>query len=412
MLFIGKASRNTERSYALFDIGAASIGVCLGVSTPAGPRCLWSSRLAYAFGHLEEDYTRYERTMYATLLEAGMSLMGEGILAVRTDPSFDIRHLNVMCVLAPPWFLASVQHAQHTREKPFEVTHGLLDSLRSGMFSTFMGSADSKSWRDVMGTPLLLEQRDIEVRFNGYRIASYKGRHTPDVAMRSYLAVVSQPVLEHVEEIVHRVLPNHELQITTSTRLLAQGYHTVAPAGVGRVLVIELGGRVTGLNLISETVLVGTRTLPLGTHHLLDSVAAHAASASEARSALDLALKEAGGVRDDMVLPETVRGPLAAWRTAVEEGVRTLTDGVTPPRTALLLADGTTYPLYANTLKDGLKQPGAKVRHELTVVPYAPPTNTDSRPSNGTPSAAGSAVGDVRLQALLTAVDDSSVHPL
>ena len=53
-------SASANRSYALFDIDASSVGVALAIRGPEGPTLLWHTRLEYAYQGVT-DYARYER---------------------------------------------------------------------------------------------------------------------------------------------------------------------------------------------------------------------------------------------------------------------------------------------------------------------------------------------------------------
>jgi len=388
--------KSGTRSYALFDIGAASVGAALAIRTAEGDMVLWHTRLSYAY-HSANDYTRYERAMYATLLEAGMSLTSEGVRRANEYPAFDIAGLTIICTFAPPWFLSSVGYETEGKEKPFTVTHGLLDTLRSRMVSTFLESSECQSWREVMGTPELIEQSETEVCLNGYRVSLYNERSTPKLSVRSYLAVVSESVRGQVQDIINRVLPNHTCIIRTSSRAIAAHLLTDEYTGTRRSVLVESGGQVTSMTLLDNGVLTRTAAIPFGTYHLLHAAAPKAASTAEARSALNLLVDQNTAGDGHLTIPTALVKPLTEWREALIQSLTVMMLGITPPRTVVLLAEPTWYQLYANILV----QPTEDTTPESPLFDVFPYLGTQAASTQTT-----SLLEDVRIQAFLKAVDD------
>lgn len=353
-----------HRSYAVFDIGASEIGVCIAVCSSQGVELLWSKRVSYAFVP-DAQYDRYEKTMYATLLEAGMALISEGVRVAKECATFSIRDFQVVCVLAPPWFLGEVAEASYAPEKAFDVTQALIDTQRARLFEQFLTQPSCISWKDIMGAPELIEQQDIQIRFNGYPARTIDRRHVQTVSVRTYMAVVGQSVSEHMRDIIHRVLPNHTLTFTTSTRLFAESMQpALTPSLHG--MFIEVGGHISSIVLFRQGCMAAMRTIPEGYTTLLRSITPSATTTKEAYDAYTvLKAKYSEGT--------TPQAPFFAavteWGTHYLRTLIELTQGITPPLTVWLSAP-LMFELYAAYLAQPHVLPGIRTEQRFTVSAF------------------------------------------
>jgi hypothetical protein len=206
----------------LFDVGATSVAVGIVHHGATGAELLWHSRVAYAF-EVYDDYDRYKRTMFATLLDIGMQLMSDGVRAARAKaPAFKVDNAGVACVLSPPWFFAFVQTAVEEREKRFTVTQATIDALhRQAVVQAHAEQSSFASWAELVGDYTILEHVVQEVKLDGYRIAQWAHKHVNAIALNAYYTTVGQDVHTRVQDILERVLPNHDAQIYSSTALVA-----------------------------------------------------------------------------------------------------------------------------------------------------------------------------------------------
>jgi len=384
-----------SRSFALFDIGDTSIAAGLAVSTPEGVRLLWHVRREYGF-QSSIEYERYERTMYATLLEVGMQLTSEGARIASTNGVFSPRGLTVLCIFAPPWFLGSVRTVLRKKEKPFEVTHSVADEVRSELFSTFLSEPETVSWCGVMGNPEPFEECFTKVCLNGYPVFEVQGCMTNELSLTGYIAIVSESIVHKVRDILRRVLPNHDQRMTTSTRLLT-GVDARIRAEQGRKVLVELGGQVTGVSFVENGALRGTTTFPHGTHRLLRACVTEANSFEEAYSACGIADKQFGATGAYGGSHHSINEVLEEWHNGLIESVDEVTDGITPPRYAELVADERLRNFYTRTLRLEWKQHGVRRMRSMEGLPFSPQENIP-------PSVA--ADHDFRFDLFLRSVDD------
>ncbi|MBP9760251.1 MAG: hypothetical protein KBD24_02675 [Candidatus Pacebacteria bacterium] len=364
-MFGSRSSGSDAYCYALFDVGASSIEASLGQRDAVeGERLLWHMHLEYAYEHTD-DYEHYVKSMYATLLEAGMAMLNDGLRVAQRESGFNVRCMEVKCTFARPWFIAEVETETRSYEKHHTVTHGLLDEMRASIFTKILARPDYISWQEVAGQGDILEQQDLPLLLDGYHVLSNHPYEACEITLSTYMAIVSQSVMQHVGEILLRVLPNHPVRMTTSTRVLAT--HRFTHEHTAREILVEVGGQVTSVAILDQKAITGVATLPFGTHHFLHACAPRAKSIEEASSAGVLMIKKAS--EEGAEFPKEVATVLADWSEAVHEAIRIAVRGVTPPPLASIAIDPLWYETYANILGRPWSQPGLREMCATQTVP-------------------------------------------
>lgn len=356
MLSLGLPSKK-EQQYILFDIRSASIGVGIAVfsANSNSMELIWNKRLEYGY-KTDVDYNRYVRTMYATLLEVGMKLTSEGFkVAQEKFPDFSVKHAGVYCMLSSPWFMGAVHIETETKEKPFQSSDAVLQELQKRGLSKILERQEIKSWQAVMGTPVLLEAHHDSITLEGYPVQNYAHATVNEMSTQCYYSIVSTSVQDHIKEVLERVLPNHELHFSTSTRVFSS---LCAKKGVKnqRSIFFEIGGDLTSLGSVKNGKIINTVVIPLGTNHILKVLAPKAQSVSEAKSAFDLLQKKNTSEISFESLPETVQGALLTWKEQISNSLRTLTHGITPPPDVWMVVDTPWFALYKLALEIPLKK--------------------------------------------------------
>ena len=378
MLGMSLASKK-EQQYVLFDIGSASIGVGIAVQNGKSVNLIWTKRFEYGY-QSNDDYNRYVRTMYATLLEAGMKLTSEGFKEAQAIlPEFSVKQAEVYCLLSPPWVVSSVMFQSMEKEKPFQVSQASITELQNKGFSEILKKQEVVSWQELMGTPAMLEVYHDVVRLEGYEVQAYEHRTVHELSTQSYFSMVSLSIQEHIKEVLERVLPNHVIHFSSSARIFSVGVHDYFPKR--RSIFFEIGGEITSIGCMRQGILTNVTTIPFGTNHILKTIAPNALSAKEARSFLDIFHKK---IRSDMsfeVLPENLREALTVWKQAIVLSIEDLFRGVTPPTDMVLLVGNSWYLLYKIALTQPWKLPGVRQVVEMQVQ-HVHPQKSGEKDSN------------------------------
>lgn len=359
---LGLSSSSKEGRFSvLFDVSSASVGVGIVMRTPKKMKLLWESRIEYGY-QSGDDFERYVRTMYATLLEAGMKVSSEGFREVKqTVGGFRTQDVNIYCVLSSPWFFGAVDTEVEGKEKPFSVSFDTIKKLQEKGYAKVLGTQECLSWQDVMGTPRRLETFADRVKIDGYKVCAFDRRSVHELSVQTYYSIVPETVQEHIEEVLQKVFPNHDISYATSTRVFSDK-RTILSKQIGqkRSLLVELTGEMTTITLIKHTVPYNTVTAPLGTNHVLRAMSPGAVSAKEARGPIDVLYKKNKEIASIDTLPENLQIPLRDWHRNVSNGIQSVSAGVTPPIDIVIITDAFWRPFYTATLAIPWEMPGVR----------------------------------------------------
>jgi hypothetical protein len=272
-----------------------------------------------------------------------------------------------------------------------EVTHAVLDELRAEGYQSFLKEEDTAAWLGVMGVPEPLEQIEQRTLLDGYATTVTEKRSVHSLMLHLYLSIIPQTVLEHVQDIIRRVLPNHEISFSSSMRSLLPAIAEVRSPLSKRGVLVEVSGQMTNVGIVDDGVLLAVRTIPHGTHDILRAVAPSARSLQEAASKFTTVAPTEGSGTVSSVPPELATA-CTEWRTAAQQAIADLCDGVLSPTHVYLTAPDGYYPVLADAMGKPYVQPVVRTERAHTVVRLAIPEG--ERPPIGL-------VADTRLDLFL-----------
>jgi len=346
------SSDDEEHFYVLYDICSSNVGVALVASQNGVREIVWSKRVEFGYKSVD-DYNHYIRTMYATLLEMGMKMVGEGIHVLRERyKNFSAHSLKVFCILGQPWFFGSVTTEVCSRESPFQITQVLLEKMRNDAFLKIVGKQESVAWQEVMGKPKYLEVAYDTVTLEGYQVHSHEHRTTKELSITFYFGVVSESVQEHIEEVLKKVLPNHSITFITATTMFSVLENICRVAKSQRSLLLEITGEMTSVALLEKGILRGVKTLSFGTNHLLKIIAPNAVTFEEAQTSLEI-FKKKYTKKDGLAsLPHELQDALRTWEENVMSSVHFLLNGKVIPTDTGIVVDPLLYKFYATIINE------------------------------------------------------------
>ncbi len=382
-MFGFESSAYVGEYYAIFDVCSSSVGVGivkrLGDSTKT--KLLWHKRIDFAYQG-NDDYNRYARTMYATLLEVGMKMTSEGLRFVKEkDDRFSVKKLEVVCVLSPPWFMGVVKNVVQKKEMPFSVTENVVDAMEEKAFSSTGKTPEVLSWKDVVGDYDVLRVHKDIVLMEGYQVSSFKHRRVNELSVQFRFDLVPDNTQKHIEEVLRRIFPNHKLFFSTSLQAFSNVEVCQDSAKKGSSILLEIEGEITGIAVLKKGVVVGMSTIPLGTNHLLKTFLPKASTRKEARDSLDIFLKKNPKIEQD-VLTKKTQNLLNEWVSEIHATIRGLTNGTTPSTDFVLVVDILSYPLYKFSLEKEWEMPGIRKALKLNVRHIETAVNSKKEKSN------------------------------
>ncbi len=369
---LSKRDASASKPYSVvFDIGATSVGVGLSQCHAQGNTLLWYARLEYSY-QAYDDYHRYVRSMYSTLLELGMKLTSEGLPFARAhNASFKASDLSVHCVISPPWFFAGVAESTRSVERAFMADETVLAELHTEGLTDIVERPACRSWQEVVGEFKQIDVLDQATYLQGYPIKNWRQKMVNEMSVITYHAIVGIETLDQIHEILDRVLPHSTAHVHTSTRLLAKLFHqTLWQGETAQAILIEVLGQITSISTVRRGSLVHVRTIPTGTNSILRAAAPNAISMREAQSTFEVFRKtKSGGETDELELPAVVREALEAWYVAVRDEIVDQSDGVTPPELTMVLVGNNWNEFLLPLLQRPFLVPGIREERPLVVRP-------------------------------------------
>jgi hypothetical protein len=384
--------------FVLFDIGSASIGAGIVTYEHGEIKVLWNSRIEYGYQSVD-DFERYTHTMYATLLEIGMKVKGEGLSVVKQSlKRFHMNDVRVFCVLGAPWFYGAVEYVEEKKDKPFQITPTTLDALIDTGYEAMLQKKNTQMWQEVMGESEILETYINQVKVRGYAVKQYMNQTVKEVEARIYISLTPQAVKAHVREVLEKLFPNHDTDFVSSTHILSGKSYTQHTQE--RILLVEVGGEMTNVSLLQYGTACTTTTFSHGTNHVLRAITPKATNAKEARGPVTVMLKKLASAKSFDEIPEALEAPMEAWHNGFVHALGTVSGGVTPPRTVALVTGVFWNRFYTAILAKQITLPGIRKKVTLEMCPIF---NTVSKNSK---KVTKDTVSDTRLYAVTQALQD------
>jgi hypothetical protein len=192
-------------------------------------------------------------------------------------PKFRPHKIHI--VIGSPWHLSETSTVLHKSPKEVEYDEKLVRKLFADEESDFRVSHFGER------KPETIEREMLLVTLNGYPTSRPFGRSASEIGITFYLSMIDTDFLDVVRSAVGSVWKADQIFHTfpylslLSTKTLIQGH-------ADSYLILDIGGEVSELSLIRNSVALEGFSFPLGAHSIMRDIA----------SALGLTLPEAGSI--------------------------------------------------------------------------------------------------------------------
>lgn len=221
------------------------------------PQMVTSARTSFSF-HKELDLSRYERMMIGALMETLLTLL-------RSAP--DTRITQSRCILAAPWHLARISHAQREFDEPTLITEKLISEVAEAQ----SGELAKEEAEDMEDEAVVLETLVEEVRLNGYPAPHPEGKRAQRLSVEVYASIMGANLRARLEEVIEKVFAqHHELKWSSSAHVFSTVSDTLYHNGP--ILGAHLHGEMTELVVARNGFVVDRVTFPAGTNTILRSM--------------------------------------------------------------------------------------------------------------------------------------------
>lgn len=250
--------KKKESRHVIIDIGSSSIGVALAqISAPGRAHILWATREDMVF-QADLNFSRFFDAMCAALERSLVRLQNE-----RHDIPKEF-----LVSFASPWYVAQTRVVRVGPGTSFTVTQKGINKLIEREVEAFRNYRLPNYQRVVEEATEVLEAQSIQIKLNGYDVASPYGMSAKEMIMAVYVSMSPKRVLDAVGNIIIKHFHRR--------RVAVHSFPLVAFSAIRDIFVeakdflfLDISGEVTDVSIIRDDVLLETVSFPLGKNFLI-----------------------------------------------------------------------------------------------------------------------------------------------
>ncbi len=345
-----KHSASRARTHRLvFNIGSATIRVALvAYAAKNAPTVIYSAVTDIPFQRTLQ-YARYERAMLTALLELTMKVAPE--VAASLQVAHAGKEVEVVCVLSSPWFLQGVRSVTVKKEKPFTITNGIIERLRTEERGHFLETLSQGQASTTLNTSVSMEAELLRVTANGYTTLRPIGKSCRECTMVFYFSELSAVLREKLNESLAACAERYPMRYASSAFVMYRGVLALYEDS-RNCLIIDVTGEITEVSLVQDGLFVASSSFPIGARSLVRAVQKNdTVSYEEALSRITL---HAGGKidleKEDEFFAE-MKLVLEQWSAACVAACHDLFQGTPLPTTTYVLAETLWHAWLTSTLE-------------------------------------------------------------
>lgn len=259
MRFWSWSKSRAKNTFAVIELGSASVsGALFGVSADPQDKTYQIINTAHA-----EICAR----------EADISLFLDGVRRALTKVLDDLGKkrgelpAKYFCILSSPFYVTRIEHLTEIREKPFLVTEPLVVELADKQAAE-LGAKEPLLYASLVGDRnIVIESKVMQIRLNGYEIREPFGKEARQLDFSQYVSLGSERVINLLRQII-----KDQTQTEPEFHSFAYcEYHTLRDLHHfnDNFLIVDVGGGVTDLTLVSAGRIVDNDSFPLGQDFLI-----------------------------------------------------------------------------------------------------------------------------------------------
>jgi hypothetical protein len=277
-------SKNTNGRFgAIIDIGSGSVLVAIIHSVPGQtyPEVIWSKR-EYTPLRKSESINNSAKSVMTSLLNAMMLLNSEGRAAMREVTGHN-KLPDTQVTVAAPWSYTVTKNIFYSNEKPFTISHALVDELLRTAHSKVEEELKENEEMTKLGLSVIT-RTIIGLLGNGYAINLTGNQKASSLQIVESSAVVQDYLITAVNEAQEKVLPDTELKLYSFILVYYFVLRNLYP-DIAEYCIIDITYEATEIGIVRDGVLCYSTHAPFGAFSI----------AREIEKAIDVPLEEAFG---------------------------------------------------------------------------------------------------------------------
>ncbi len=247
----------------IIDIGSASVGVAIALlSREEKPKIFVVAREDMVFQE-NLDIPRFRAGMSDALAKTLRTL--ERQLPDVLKKTNNIPPSRMYVTFSSPWHASETRTVSSVQDKSFRMTQGILDRIAKREIDSFERTGLAARLGGDLST---IEKHVMRIALNGYETSEPFGKEAKTVDVGIFLSVLSRATLDDVSAVVARVFSVEEKSFHSFPFVAFDVVRGFAGAP-DRFLIVDIGGEVTDVSVVSDRVLLETATFPVGKRTIL-----------------------------------------------------------------------------------------------------------------------------------------------
>lgn len=325
-------SSKKEKLVAIFDIGSGSVGGAL-VKMPQNkknlPVIIKSTRVDIV-DREEIDFDLFLKDMILALGFASRNLY-ESKLGAPDE---------IFCVLASPWYISETRLIKMSKEHSFTFTKKIVDELLNKEISSLNSLYKSKYGDSEDNVPEVVEHPIVGVSLNGYQVDDPIGKKTRSIEMNMVISLSPKNCLDKIRETISKNF--HHTPVSFSS-FVVSSFVSVRDKYMNHdsYLLLDIGGEVTDVGIISKGVLKDSLSFPYGKKNLFRDICKNLKI--EPRDAYEIWNLYSNGTlseKESSRLVPILKKIEESWSKSFRDCINTLPRTLTLPNVIFLTIDG------------------------------------------------------------------------
>jgi len=256
---------------------------------------------------------------------------------------------RVVVSLQSPWYVSQARTVKMSRPSAFVFSRSMLDDMIARELKSFEDEEIASSV--LSGEPLrAIESNILQVKLNGYPTAKPIGLSARELEFSIFLSVSPDRVLKKIKENIGR---HFRQKVTFSSFLLAAFLVTrdFFPHQ-NDYLLIDVGGEITDVSLVRDSVLVRSVSFPKGSNFILRNLSTRlkrSISESISLCALYAEDKVEASIKD--ACADVLNSAKNEWLEAFQKALFDASSALSIPDTVLLSVPGDIAPWFIDTIR-------------------------------------------------------------
>ena len=240
------SSKNTARTYALFDIDSASVGGAIArIGTSDLPTIYFTARSPIQVREHEDS----QDAMLRTLAEVSEQLISQGGPTLRKETGSG--HIDkVIASIGAPWQLTNIRIEAIEEKKQFVFTDSILSEILRREIEVPEGYI--KSTQSVIATLL-----------NGYETPKPVGKKAIRADVYILSSLIDKVIAKNIEKALRKTYHTHALTLTAFASVSFSAFRNVYPHEKDFIL-LDVTGESTTIEFIQKGLLIDVVTVAHG----------------------------------------------------------------------------------------------------------------------------------------------------